>query len=166
MDNKYDNNIRLIIATDIVGGFGYQGEIPWHYKEDFTFFKSITMGHKCVMGRVTYEEINTKMGDRGRDNVLPGRECYVISKTLTSLPNATVIQSLNQMPDRDFFVIGGSTLYNETLTYAKYVYHTSINNTFTCDVHFDLQYMRNVYTPIETFTSTIPELSFTLYERL
>ena len=158
-------NIKIIVAVDAIGGFGLKGKIPWYYKEDFAFFRQHTLGEICVMGRNTYSEINQKTGAKGDESVLPGRKCYVLSQTLHHLHNATVIRTMNEVPTRDYFVIGGQTLYNDMLTHAQYIYLTTINKTFNCDRHIDMRYIKAMYHTVATFPSETPELTFQLLER-
>jgi dihydrofolate reductase len=41
---------NVIIATDINGGFGLNNTIPWKFKIDTNFFKSITTSHTILPG--------------------------------------------------------------------------------------------------------------------
>lgn len=161
------SNIKIIIATDLNGGFGKGGRIPWRYTEDFAFFRSVTKGKPCIMGRRTYEEINELATAQGRKELLPGRTCYVLSNVLTHLDNAHIVRTVSEVTniEDELFVIGGSTLYKDALQYASEVYLTTINNTFDCDVFFDVGYVRQYFYPAETYPSTHPDLTFTRFKR-
>lgn len=161
------SDVKVIVATDLEGGFGKNGVIPWHYPEDFAFFKKVTAGQPCVMGRVTYDEINTLSASRGvpPDILLPGRECFVLSNTLTQLPNATVINSLADMPLSAYFVIGGRALYNTVLDYASDVFLTTVHGNYGCDTFFNLRYMRENFKVVDTYPSNNPDLTFERYQR-
>lgn len=160
------SNVKIIVAVDKNGGFGHKGKIPWYYKEDFAFFKQITKGTPCVMGKHTYEEINDIAKQQGRQELLPGRPCYVISSTLESLHNATVIRSITDVGhEPKVFVIGGQRLYNDALNHVDEIYLTQIDRSFDCDVFFDMDYVNSNFKVVETFPSQRPELTFSRLER-
>ena len=159
------SNIKIIVAVDANGGFGYKGKIPWYYKEDFAFFKQQTAGSTCVMGRHTYNEINDIATAQGRSQLLPGRKCYVVSNTLDSLPNAEVIRTVADVNDENVFVIGGQRLYNDALNYTSQIYLTRINKSFDCDVFFNMKYVNSTFEVVKTFPSQHTDLTFSLLER-
>jgi dihydrofolate reductase len=159
------SNVMIIAAVDSKGGFAKDNKIPWHYREDFRFFKETTMGRVCVMGRNTYTEINEKLGDTAKESVLPGRKCYVVSETLDSLPNATVIRNLNGVVEPEFFVIGGHTLFNKALEIASTVYLTHISKDYQCDMFFNLRYLTDCFSIVETRPGLTEDLTFITYKR-
>lgn len=147
----------VIAAIDINGGYAKDNEIPWKYKQDMKWFKQQTTGHVCIMGRTTYEEINTKMGDKGKESVLPDRQCFVVSSTLTELPNATVIKSIRDYQQhvavddpRIIFIIGGYRLFVEGLALANNVVLTAINRDYNCNKSFPVQYLQKHFAVVET----------------
>lgn len=159
------SNIKIIVAVDSRGGFAKDGRIPWHYKEDFIHFKNTTMNNACVMGKNTYNEINELLGEAAKVSVLPGRKCYVISTTLTELPNATVIKGLDEINDDPVFVIGGAQLYKDALRVADTVYLTTISKDFECDVFFDTEYMKHNFHLDSYIYSTHEDLTITVLRR-
>ncbi len=159
------SDVSIVVAVDLDGGFGKGGKIPWHYQEDFAFFKKVTASKACVMGRVTYEEIRDISIAHGRTSLLPGRPCYVVSNTMTEAFGATVIASPGEIPEREYCVIGGRLMYNTALDFADRVYLTTINKRFGCDTFFKVDMMHTMYKLVETFPSTNPDLKFELYER-
>jgi dihydrofolate reductase len=159
------SNIKIIVAIDANGGFAKDGRIPWYYKEDFIHFKNTTMNHACVMGRNTYNEINELLGDAAKVSVLPGRECYVVSTTLTELPNATVIKSLEEINNNPVFVIGGAQLYKDALRVADTIYLTTISKDFQCDTFFDVVYMTNNFSQCEILPTENKDLTIIILRR-
>lgn len=141
----------IIAAMDKEGGFAKNGEIPWYYSEDFKWFKKLTNNHVCVMGRKTYEDINNRMGDRGFPDVLPNRRCFVVSTTLTSLPNATVISCLTDVEKHinkhvdTIFVIGGQSLFEDAILKSNLSYISIIDKVFDCDRFLPIDYMKDQF---------------------
>lgn len=133
----------IVVAIDSDGGFGKDGRIPWHIPEDFKHFKKITSGGACVMGRTTYEEI---MGFSKGAELLPGRECFVVSNTLETAEKATVIRSVTEVFDKtqrdSIFFIGGREVFKEALGFVDEVHITNILGQHGCDVFFPLWHLQ------------------------
>lgn len=103
--------MKAIVAMDPNRVIGNEGKIPWHYKEDFKFFKEITMGHSLVMGRNTYESIGKP---------LPGRFTYILTtdEKKLNLPWGTLAAYVNKdwicdYPSvcSNYWVCGGASVY-------------------------------------------------------
>lgn len=92
------SNIKIIMAVDEAGGFGKNGKLPWHFKEDMAFFKTHTMGKCCVMGRKTYDEINSIVGDRGKEKLLAGRVSWVLTRNPTTECESCYITKRHNLP--------------------------------------------------------------------
>lgn len=110
---------------------GCQGRLPWHLPEDFKWFKSLTTGHRLLMGRKTFESI-------GRP--LPGRETIVLSRTGFSAPGVRVIQELSEIvpaaDPRCLFICGGAQIYELTLPYCTTLFLTCLRRDVMGDTKF------------------------------
>lgn len=112
---------------------GVNNTLPWHLSEDLKHFKSLTTGHTIIMGRKTYESI-------GRP--LPNRRNIVISrKSNTSYEGVEVVHSLEDAfsistNDKEVFVIGGSNIYEQALSFVDQLYITEIKKSFIGDAFF------------------------------
>lgn len=131
--------ISLLVAVDEAGGIGYQNDLPWHLPADLRHFKTLTMGHHVVMGRKTYQSIGTP---------LPGREMIVLSRNpgyraegvqvVSSLPAA--LDLAKSRGEREVFIIGGSSVFEEALPLADQIYLTRVHAQVPADTFFpDLQ---------------------------
>jgi dihydrofolate reductase len=173
MTDEFVHEYAVIAAVDNERGFAKGGVIPWHYKEDFDWFKKQTNGHACVMGRTTYEDICARRGDAAKESVLPGRPCYVVSNTLTELPNATVVKSIAEVQfklpegygNKPIFIIGGERLFREGLSLASVVYLTVINKSHECDKYFPVEYVLKHFNAPRIFKATDPDLRFLVFTR-
>lgn len=112
---------------------GKDNKLPWHYPADLRFFKETTSGSTVIMGRKTFESI-------GRP--LPNRTNIVLTRTL-SLPetkNLLFCDSINEALERvktsKAFIIGGSTLYEQTLEIVDGLYITRIYKDYEGDAHY------------------------------
>ena len=112
---------------------GVNNTLPWHLSEDLKHFKSLTTGHTIIMGRKTYESI-------GRP--LPNRRNIVISRNSnTSYEGVEVVHSLEDAfsistNDKEVFVIGGSNIYEQALSFVDKLYITEIKKSFLGDAFF------------------------------
>jgi len=112
---------------------GRDGQLPWHITEDLRRFKQLTMGHRIVMGRKTYESI-------GRP--LPGRRSIVITRqadfSASGVETAQHLEEALRMAEDDdeIFVIGGAQIYQLALPIAKRLYVTRVHAEVAGDTLF------------------------------
>lgn len=78
IDETPQRKYAIIVAVDDQGGFSKDEKIPWDFPQDLKWFKDRTEGHICVMGRKTYENINSRLDDKMATSVLPNRRCFVL----------------------------------------------------------------------------------------
>lgn len=124
--------ITLIAAIGRNYEIGYQNKLLWNIPEDMKHFKAYTMGKVVVMGRKTFASI----GNRS----LPGRKCIVIStQDLHGL--AIRAKSIQDAFSVDYcypelVVIGGASVYNQTIDLAKKLVITHVDADFKADTFF------------------------------
>jgi dihydrofolate reductase len=147
----------FIVAVDNKWGIAKDHAIPWHYKEDFAFFKEKTMGATCVMGYNTYAEIAQmrKFPEKNKE-LLPGRTSYIVSsRDLGTLPLKSdgqpgIITTDN--PDVTAFLsssvafIGGQRIYDYSMSTAigaaDYGFITRIKHDHDCNLFFNETLLR------------------------
>lgn len=154
--------ISLIVAHNNKLIIGNKGTMPWHISRDLKYFKKITSGHTILMGRNTFESIGAKP--------LPNRENVVISSKM----NFSDVVNFNSLDDalhiyknkKELFIIGGATLYEQTLSIAGRLYVTLIHGVFKGDTYFPeyRHLIGDVF--IEISREDYPECSFVVYERI
>ena len=112
---------------------GRNNALPWRLPADLAHFKRVTMGHPVVMGRRTYESIG---------KALPGRKNIVVTRNRDfRAPGCTVVASLDEAwkaaGDADeVCVIGGTTLFEETLPLADAIHLTEVEADVEGDTFF------------------------------
>lgn len=151
--------INIIAAVDEEFGFGKDGKIPWHYPEDFKYFREKTKGSTCIMGRKTFEDLLTYA--KGKE-VLPGRECIVVTSTQLDLgpvpaqsdewkyKNIHRVDSISKALElsrnaSDVFFIGGERIFESALKVVDCVYLTRIPGKFNCDRFFPRERLREKF---------------------
>lgn len=117
-------NISIIVATSKNNVIGVNNQLPWHLPADLKYFKSLTNGHSIIMGRKTYDSI-------GRP--LPNRENIVITRDKKFTSNDLIIKhSIEEAIEHcngqeEVFIIGGDTIYKQTLAIANKLYITRVD---------------------------------------
>ena len=118
--------ISAIVAVDENFGIGFNGDLLEHIPEDLKRFKQLTTNKTIIMGRKTWESLPNKP--------LPDRLNIVITSKERSLGEMTVFTSFEEvysrathiMPEDEWFVIGGGSIYKEFLPICDKVYLTKI----------------------------------------
>jgi len=112
---------------------GRNNALPWRLPADLAHFKRVTMGHPVVMGRRTYESIG---------KALPGRKNIVVTRNRDfRAPGCTVVASLDEAWEAagdadEVCVIGGTTLFEETLPLADAIHLTEVEADVEGDTFF------------------------------
>lgn len=167
--------VSIIVAVDNQGGFSKEGKIPWNLPEDLKHFRDTTIGHICIMGRKTYEDIvrirKEKNPDAEITEVLPGRESYVLTRgerdNIVGAKPASgfreVLESIDVNDKRTIFVLGGEKLFIEALSWCNFVHLTIIKQNFACDKFFPITPLVNQFTIINGRQTD--DMYFMLYRR-
>lgn len=121
--------IAIVTAMDLNDLIGKDNKLPWSLPNDLSHFRKLTWGKNIVMGRKTFESIG----------ILPNRNSIVVTRN----PSA-VKQPVQKITDPkqilgwegDFYIIGGSEIYEEYLPYADVMYITQIDESFEGDAYF------------------------------
>ena len=129
--------IYHIVAVAAHNVIGKNNALPWHFSEDMKFFKQKTMGSTVIMGRKTWESLGKP---------LPGRENFVLSKSLLSLSGqaggqgarvfSSLGKALGEIRTPEAFVIGGAELYRQTLPFVDGVFMTRIPGEYDGDAFY------------------------------
>ena len=123
----------LVVAVARNGVIGRDNALPWRLPDDLAYFKRVTLGHPVVMGRRTYESIGKP---------LPGRRNIVVTRQPGfDAPGCIVVHSLDEAwqaagDAEEVCVIGGTTLFEETLPLADVLHLTEVEADVDGDTYF------------------------------
>ena len=123
----------LVVAMARNRVIGRDNQLPWKLPKDLAYFKRVTMGHPVVMGRRTWQSI-------GRP--LPGRNNIVVTRNAAfEATGATVVTSLEAAWKAaggagEVCVIGGTSLFAETLPIADRIHLTEVDAMVQGDTFF------------------------------
>lgn len=157
----------MVLAVGVNGELGDSSRpdgLPWERNpEDMKHFASLTKGNVVVYGGNTFRQFQ-KMG---MENGLPDRHNYVLSSEISEmsktgynnlyvnynmehtcrLGNLPWILSRLQMYkvcNKEVFVIGGKSIYEQLHRYCDKVYLTRINQEFPqANVRIDLAFLKD-----------------------
>ncbi len=154
--------INLIWAMDENWLIGKDNKIPWHIKEDLLYFKSKTNDKEVLMGYNTYISLKGYYKNRP----LPYKKIYLVTRKKMIFEDALVIpSSLDEFMSNfsgELFVIGGSSIYSQTLKYANRLYISFIKGSYTGDSYFS-KFDLNMYDLISK--EETDKVIYTVYEK-
>ena len=133
-------NIKVypIVAMSINGVIGKDNKLPWSCKEDMKRFKELTTDNVVVMGRKTHESIGKILPNR--INIVVTSSVNIItskSEDLHFCPDISSALLLADSFNKKIFIIGGDTLYKQTIPLWDLLYLAIINKIIeNGDVHF------------------------------
>lgn len=125
--------VYIIACIDKGRGIGYHNRLLYHIGEDMTRFRLLTTGHTVLMGRKTYESLP--------NGALPHRRNLVVSRKNLILENCEVFTDIEKAlqscgSDEVVFVIGGESVYRQTMKYASKLYLTEVEDCMVADAFF------------------------------
>lgn len=120
----------IIAALNRKRVIGKDGKVPWHIPEDLKRLKKLTTGHTLLMGRGTFESLQTPLPNR-RHVVLTSRQLPGV-ETYATIPDA--LQALKDQPK--VFIFGGGEIFAAMLEQADEWLLTLVDNDDVGDTFF------------------------------
>lgn len=126
--------ISLIWAMADDGVIGVDNGLPWKLPADMQWFRRHTLGKPIIMGRRTFESFGSRP--------LPQRLNIVISRDPDyRAEGATVVGDIDAAlvaagEVEEVMIIGGASLYAQTLPLADRLYVTRVRATVRGDTRF------------------------------
>jgi dihydrofolate reductase len=127
--------ISIIAAVADNYAIGRSNDLPWYLPADLKHFKELTTGHAIVMGKRTFESLPK--------GPLPNRKNIVLTSIMSEGVNEGYFEA-DSLEDALYlceheekvFIIGGATVYRQSIHKVDYLYITWIHNHFTADTYF------------------------------
>lgn len=139
-------NLKLIYAVSDNGVIGKDNALPWRCPADLTHFKKTTDGHVIVMGRKTWESMDSKALRNRINIVVTSQEDYeapgaIVVKDITAAINAA--QASIARGDiagmSDIFIIGGKSILEAAAGMASTLIRTEVDVTVPIDANTVLE---------------------------
>ena len=127
----------LIVAVDAKWGIGKDGDLLHPISADLKYFRQKTTGNVLVMGRKTLESFPNKKPLSNRVNiVLTTNKNYEAEGVLLCHDLAELPEILKEYGEKQIFVAGGGTIYEQLLPQCEKAYVTKIYHTYPADTVF------------------------------
>lgn len=114
---------------------GKDNKLLWHVPGDLPRFKQITTGHPVIMGKNTFLSLDKPLSNRTNivvsNSLAPNEQITVVSSITEALTTAETAPG-----NEEIFIIGGGTLYRQTIDIADRLYLTIVNSTASADTFF------------------------------
>ena len=134
--------ISIISAIGENNEIGHNGDLIFHIKEDMKFFKDTTESHTVVMGRRTWESLPGKL--KNRKNIVISHHAFKGPDEVIQDIESFIKQHLDT--DEEIFIIGGASVYEKFLPYAKTLYLTEISAPYPLADTFFPAFDKSKYT--------------------
>ncbi len=124
----------MIAAAAENNALGKDNDLLWHLPDDFKRFKKLTIGHKIIMGRKTFESFPKPLPQRthiiitrDKDYTVPFDDCTIVH---------SLEAALQLVSEEDAFIIGGGEIYKQGEAFADIIELTRVHGTFEADTFF------------------------------
>jgi dihydrofolate reductase len=125
--------ISLIVAMSRNGVIGRDNQLPWHLPDDLKHFKALTLGKPILMGRRTFESIGRPL--IGRTNLVLTNDRGFCAPGVVAL--GSVDEAFESIPgEPELAVIGGASVYQQMLPFARRMHITWIEAEVEGDTRF------------------------------
>ena len=130
-----------LFAINNTNGIGHNGSMPWPAnKDDLRWFKKNTTNNIVVMGRSTWDSPDMPSPLPNRLNVV-FTNGYIDNDEILQY-NGDVITPIIELsaiyPDKDIFIIGGSTILEQSQPILEKLLISRIDDNTDCDINLNL----------------------------
>lgn len=162
--------VTHILAEDLEGcmgsNFGSTGKLDWSAPEDMKHFVNKTTGKVCIVGGITFRSFGSYiLKDRtvivvtkdtttsNRVKALPNHHC--VSSVEEALEVASFLIGTSKTLPREIMVIGGASVYRQTLHLVTDVWLSKINVKVKGNIFRDWTYSKAVNVNEITFEGKV-----------
>ena len=158
--------MNLIVAVDQNWAIGKNNSLLVRIPEDQKFFRQTTTGHVVVMGRKTLESFPNKIPLPNRVNiVLTKNQAYQAKDAIIVHSVEELFEVLKNYEDKEIFVIGGQSIYEQLLPYCDVAHVTKIDYSYEADAYFpNLDKMPEWEIVADSDEHTYFDLEYTFYK--
>ena len=125
--------MNIIVAVDLNWAIGLKGKLLKKIPDDMKRFKEKTINNIVVMGRKTFESLPNKKPLENRINIVLTRNKNFKAENIIICHSIEELLKQLKFYNKEIYIIGGSSLYDEMLTYCDTAFVTKINKVFRAD---------------------------------
>ena len=126
--------ISIIAAIGKNRELGLNNQLLWHISDDLKHFKELTNNHAIIMGQKTFESIGRPLPNRL--NIVLSRDPAFRRDDITICNSIDDAISKAQGYNDEVFIIGGGSIYAQTIELADKLYLTLVDKTYNADTFF------------------------------
>ena len=126
--------ITIIVAMGKNREIGADNQLLWHLPKDLKHFKELTSGHPIIMGRKTYESIGKPLPNR--PNIVISRKNDWFEEGILIVGSIKEALKFAKKIDENVFIIGGGTIYEQTIDLADQLEVTLVDAELKADTFF------------------------------
>ena len=126
--------MNLIVEVENKWARGYKNDLLISKHDDMKFFRETTTGNVIIMGRKTLNSFPNGRPLKNRVNIV------ITKDTNFKADGAIVVNSIEEAVkeaekynDKEAYVIGGGSIYEQMLPYCDTAYVTYIDNSYSAD---------------------------------
>jgi len=122
--------VSLVVAASDNNAIGRQNKLLWHLPNDLKFLKNITWGMPVVMGRKTFESVDSKPL-KGRINIIVTRQKNFDAPGIVVVNNIKdAIFFAKENDYNELMILGGAQIYEDAFPKADRIYITRVHAFF------------------------------------
>ena len=115
-------------------GIGADNQLLWHLPKDLKYFKETTTDHPIIMGRKTYESIGKPLPNR--TNIVVSKRKDWFEEGILIVGSVKEALKFAKKMNENIFVIGGGTIYEQTIDLADKLQVTLVKTQSKAEVFF------------------------------
>lgn len=128
--------MNMIVAIDNNWAIGYKNSLLVKIPRDQKMFQEMTTGKVVVMGRKTLESLPQKQPLQNRTNIILTKDKNYKVKGATVVNSVDeLLEELKKYNDKDIFIAGGESVYEQMLPYCDTAHVTKIDYEYQADTY-------------------------------
>ena len=130
--------IISILNCDKEYGIGKKNGLLFSLKEDMSFFRKTTLNHVVAMGENTLLSFPGSKPLKNRTNIVLSQDpTHNYEGVINVHTFEEFLRVINEYSEKeDVYIIGGASIYRQTLPYVDYVYLTKVDAVGGAEVFF------------------------------
>ena len=131
--NQPKVSIIAVVGKNLA--IGKNNQLLWHISEDLKHFQKITKGHVVVMGSRTFESLGKPLLER--INIIITKDIdYKCEGCIMAHSLDEAIKIAKEKERDEIFIIGGGSIYQQTIGIADKLYITLVEDSPEADTFF------------------------------
>ena len=126
--------ITIVVAMGLDHEIGADNQMLWHLPKDLKHFKELTSEHPIIMGRKTFESIGKPLPNR--TNIVVSQKKDWFEEGILIVGSVKEAVKFAKKIDEQVFIIGGGTIYEQTLELTDKLEITLVQTKLEADTFF------------------------------